>query len=128
MRVYYEDTDAAGLVYHTNYLKFMERARTEWLRLRGHSQERLRAEQHIIFVASAISIHFMKPAFVDDQLQVISRIARNGGASLTFHQSVGREDGEMLCRADVKVACLDTRTMKPRRIPTSIRTGLEHVN
>ena len=128
VRVYYEDTDAAGLVYHTNYLKFMERARTEWLRQGGHSQERLRADQRIIFVATAISIRFMKPAFVDDQLEVRSRIAGSRGASLTFHQSIRGQDGELLCRAEVKVACLDTGTMRPRRIPTSIRTGLEHAN
>lgn len=128
VRVYYEDTDAAGLVYHTNYLKFMERARTEWLRNGGHSQEKLRMEEQIVFVATRIAIRFLKPAFVDDQLTVSSRLVEEGGASMTFDQSISNSKGELLCKAEVTVACLDTTSRKPRRIPSFIRTGLENVN
>ena len=121
VRVYYEDTDSGGVVYHSNYLKYMERARTEWLRARGNSQNRLQAQEGVIFVVTRMNIEFLKPARIDDLLAVRARIRHSGGASLAFEQSISAETGELICRADVEVACLDARTFRPKRLPASMR-------
>lgn len=124
VRVYYEDTDSAGVVYHSNYLKFMERARTEWLRARGNSQNQLQAQEGVIFVVTRMNIQFLRPARIDDLLSVRARITAAAGASLTFDQSIHNEADELICRADVDVACLDARTFRPRRLPASLRPEL----
>ena len=128
VRVYYEDTDAAGLVYHSNYLKFMERARTEWLRHLGHSQEDLRGKEGIVFVVRHLDVHFLRPARIDQLLDVTARIKHCGGASLLFEQTVCDTGAELLCNAQVEVACIDAVTLKPRRLPEFIREELDHVH
>ena len=125
VRVYYEDTDAGGIVYHTSYLKYMERARTEFLRALGYSQRQLRMEQGIIFVVNRIDIDFKRPAVVDDELTVTSAIDKVAGASLNFHQSIHR-NSEELCKADVAVACLNAERHTPKRIPASILADFTH--
>lgn len=125
VRVYYEDTDAAGIVYHTSYLKYMERARTEYLRALGYSQRQLRIEQGIIFVVNRITINFNRPAVVDDELTVTSTINKIGGASLSFRQTVYRDDDE-LCRADVAVACLSADRHTPKRMPATLLADFSH--
>jgi acyl-CoA thioester hydrolase len=121
VRVYYEDTDAAGLVYHGNYLKYMERARTEWLRAIGWTQDRLKNGEGVLFVVTQANLRFLKPARFDDLLEVRAALSGTGGASLSFAQSVCNAGGESLCEAEVQVACLDAATMKPRRLPDAIR-------
>ncbi|NLO80796.1 MAG: tol-pal system-associated acyl-CoA thioesterase [Xanthomonadaceae bacterium] len=129
IRVYYEDTDSGGIVYHANYLKYMERARTEWLRARGFDQGRLKQELGVIFVVRSLQIEYEKPAQIDDKLQVVTQVAAQRRASLLFHQLIQREDPEpvVLIRSEVKVACLDSRTLKPRAIPDQIRMELTDV-
>ena len=129
IRVYYEDTDSGGIVYHANYLKYMERARTEWLRARGFDQGRLKQELGVIFVVRSLQIEYEKPAQIDDKLQVVTQVAAQRRASLLFHQLIQREDPDpvVLIRSEVKVACLDSRTLKPRAIPDQIRMELTDV-
>ncbi|HEY7841277.1 MAG TPA: tol-pal system-associated acyl-CoA thioesterase [Gammaproteobacteria bacterium] len=121
VRVYYEDTDAAGLVYHGNYLKYMERARTEWLRAIGCTQEQLKTDEGVFFVVTQASLRFLKPARFDDLLEVRAALREAGGASLSFAQSVRNAAGETLCEAEIEVACLDAATNRPRRLPDLIR-------
>ena len=121
MRVYYEDTDSGGVVYHSNYLKFMERARTEWLRARGNSQNLMQAQEGILFVVTKMNIEFLKAARIDDLLSVRARITAASGASLAFDQSIHNEADDLICRAEVGVACLDARTFRPCRLPASLR-------
>ncbi|MGF1742059.1 tol-pal system-associated acyl-CoA thioesterase [Vibrio profundum] len=117
--VYYEDTDASGLVFHSNYINFIERARTELLRARGHSQQTL-LEQNIAFTVRHIDIDYLKPAHLDDQLVVRTNIAQLKKASLTFCQEIVNPENITLCKAMVKVACISTETMKPLAIPHQI--------
>lgn len=121
VRVYYEDTDSGGVVYYANYLKFMERARTEFLRELGFEQDQLKQEQGIIFAVHSLSVKYKKPAVFNDELIVISNITALGKASLTFRQSVyRRSDHTELCSADVKIACLDAETFSPLAMPQQI--------
>lgn len=118
VRVYYEDTDAGGVVYYANYLKFMERARTEWLRELGFEQDRMREEHGVIFAVRSVQIEYVQPARFNDRLEVGVRVTEVGGASLSFHQRVRRDEGDILvCRGDVKIACLDAARLRPRPIP-----------
>jgi len=123
-RVYYEDTDAAGVVYHSNYLKFMERARTEWLRVAGFSQQTLAETEGIVFVVAKMNIEFNSPARFDELLNICSRVTDHSGAGLMFEQTIINETGTVKCRADVQIVCVDTETFKPKRIPTSIKAKL----
>ncbi len=125
VRVYYEDTDAGGIAYHTSYLKYMERARTEYLRDLGYSLKQLRAEQDILFVVNRIDISFKRPAVFDDELTVTAALRKSAGASLAFHQTIYRDD-EQLCEADIAVACLSAERYTPRRMPKSIIMDLAH--
>lgn len=127
VRVYYEDTDGAGLVYHSNYLKYMERARTEWLRELGYSQEKLKQELSMIFVVTNTNITFHQPAKMDELLRVNARIKEMGGARLVFHQAVMNQNSNLICDAEVNIACLDANTLKPRRLPESIQKELRLV-
>lgn len=121
VRVYYEDTDSGGVVYYANYLKFMERARTEWLRARGFEQDALLRDRQVLFAVRALSVDYHRPARFNDLLEVVSRIAEAGGASLTFVQSVRRADStEVLCGARVKVACIDAENFRARRLPRQL--------
>ena len=126
IRVYYEDTDSAGVVYHSNYLRFMERARTEWLRELGYSHNRLNKEEHLVFVVSSMNIEFKKPAYFDELLNVTSRISRLRGSSLVFEQVINNAANEIKCRADVYIACVTSDTFKPKRIPAAIRAEFNH--
>lgn len=127
VRVYYEDTDSGGVVYYANYLKFMERARTEWLRSLGFEQDALIREEGILFAVRSVQIDYHKPARFNDLLEVMASLSEQGKASLTFAQEVRRpsasatgESGLLLCSASVRIACLDAAGMRPRAIPEKI--------
>ena len=120
VRVYYEDTDAAGIVYYANYLKYLERARTEYLRAAGFEQDQLVTEHGVVFVVRRLSIEYRLPALFNDELVVGAEIEKLRGASITFSQYVKRQDGGLCCTASVLVACLDAKTMRPRPIPDFI--------
>lgn len=119
VRVYYEDTDAGGVVFYANYLKFFERARTEMLRSYGFEQDRLMAQDNVIFVVRSVSIDYLKPARFNEQILVNAKIIENKKTSLTFEQTVTRQH-DMLCSAKVRIACLDAQSMKPKLIPIAI--------
>ncbi len=122
IRVYYEDTDAGGVVYYANYLKFMERARTEMLRAIGFEQDRLKQELDVIFAVHSMQVRYHKPAVFNDELSVISQISELAKASLTFEQRVLREsDQQRLCSATIKVACLRASRFSAMAIPTDIK-------
>jgi acyl-CoA thioester hydrolase len=122
MRVYYEDTDAAGIVYYANYLKFIERARTEALLARGLSQTALRARHGIVFAVRELSISYLAPARLEDELTVTAAVTRVKGASLEMAQEV-RRGGEVLARARLGVACLGPDG-RPARLPAEVRAAL----
>jgi len=126
VRVYWEDTDAGGIVYYANYLKFMERARTEWLRAVGFEQEPMRLEQKLIFVVVDAQMAFKKPARYGDALTVTAGIQEHTRATFSFRQCVyrGGADGELLVSGDVRVACLDAATYKPRGLPRELMAKL----
>ncbi len=117
--VYYEDTDAGGIVYHSNYLKFFERARTELLRSLGISQQIL-LEQAVGFVVRRMEIDYLQGARLDEQLTVVTSIADLKKVSMTFCQEIVNPKGKTLCKTMVQVACVDTKKMRPRAIPQSI--------
>lgn len=119
VRVYYEDTDAGGVVYHGNYLKFFERARTERLRALGFEQDDLRVRDGIVFVVRSMEINFLKPARFNDALLVTAEIAELKRVSMTFQQRIFRaaDPRETLCDARVRVACLAAENFQPCPIP-----------
>ncbi|MGO9946718.1 MAG: tol-pal system-associated acyl-CoA thioesterase [Steroidobacteraceae bacterium] len=117
--VYWEDTDAGGVVYYANYLKFMERCRTEWLRVMGIDQMRLLAERHLQFVVANVAVDFLRPAVLHDEILVTAELQRLGGATIHFRQTIMRGD-EQLIDAKTRVACLDSSTLKPRAIPKDL--------
>lgn len=122
VRVYYEDTDAGGVVYYANYLKFFERARTEWLRALGFEQDALRHRFGLLFMVHSVSVEYRRPAFFNDLLEVASHLEERHRVSMVFSQTVrhpGR-DGLILCTGKVKVACVDEKTMRPRPLPTEL--------
>lgn len=125
VRVYYEDTDSAGIVYHASFLCFMERARTEWLRHLGYELPELRAEHEALFTVSRMHIDYLRPALFNDMLNVSVALTRIGGASFLLDQQVHRSPEELLCRAEVRIACVDTTTMRPRPIPQAVLTELK---
>jgi len=125
IRIYYEDTDAGGVVYYANYLKFFERARTEMLRAYGHEQDVLLANEGLLFVVRSVAIDYLSPARFNDLLQVSAEISEAKKASLTFFQQVTR-DGAVLCTASVRVACLDAATMRPKAFPKFLTEQLQH--
>ena len=124
VRVYYEDTDAGGVVYHSNYLNFMERARTEWLRHAGFEQDTLIEEKEILFAVRKISIDYNMPASFNDLLNIKTRITEQRKASLLFEQIVFNQTEEIICRAEIKIACIDSNTLKPKPIPETILSEL----
>lgn len=126
VRVYYEDTDAGGVVYYANYLSFMERARTEWLRASGFGQPEMAATYGVLFVVRAVHIDYLKPSRFDDSLQVTVEVVNVGGSRIRFLQRVLRGDEEIV-RAEVDVVCVSTDTFRPARLPREMRTtmGLE---
>ena len=119
VRVYYEDTDASGVVYHARYVAFFERARTEMLRQHNFHQQQLLSEQ-VAFVVRRMTVDYLAPARLDEQLEVQSEITCLRGASLTFAHRIVNSDGALLSQADVLIACIDPHQMKPRALPKSI--------
>jgi acyl-CoA thioester hydrolase len=122
-RVYWEDTDAGGVVYYANYLRFLERARTEWLRARGYSQSLIQAESGVVFAVVGIEAQFRRAAKLDDLLCISCEPFIEGGASLRFVQTVRRNtpDGELLLDATVRVACVTADGFQPHRLPPALR-------
>ena len=126
VRVYYEDTDSGGVVYYANYLKFMERARTEMLRSFGFEQDQLIDEQGIIFAVHSLSVQYKKPAVFNDELLVKTKISHCGRASFDFSQSVVRaSDESLLCEADIKVACINAVKFSPTVIPKTMLSKIK---
>jgi acyl-CoA thioester hydrolase len=119
--IYWEDTDAGGVVYYANYLRFLERARTDWLRAMGVDQQQLRARQNLQFVVVSITVDFLRPAVLHDEILVTAELKRLAGATIHFKQTVMRGE-EQLIEAAVRVACLDSGTLKPRAIPKDLFT------
>ena len=126
IRVYYEDTDSGGVVYYANYLKFMERARTEMLRHKGFDQVRLRDEENILFVVRSVEMELLQPARFNEQLEIRTHIAESTRTSLTFEQHINRDNEEKpLCSGRVRVAGIDAQRWKPVAIPKEIIQELE---
>ncbi|BBI91144.1 putative acyl-CoA thioesterase [Serratia symbiotica str. Tucson] len=119
VRVYYEDTDASGVVYHARYVAFFERARTEMLRQHNFHQQQL-LSQHVAFVVRRMAVDYLAPARLDEQLEVQSEITVIRAASLMFAQCIVNSDGTLLSQANVLIACVDPHLMKPRALPKSI--------
>ncbi len=134
VRVYYEDTDSGGVVYYANYLKFMERARTELLRNVGFEQDELQQELGIIFAVHSANIQYKKPARFNDELNVVTSLTTLGKASIDFKQSVYLQAshhenapiGTLLCDADIKIACINADKFSPQVIPAPIIDKINH--
>jgi acyl-CoA thioester hydrolase len=124
VRVYYEDTDAGGVVYHSQYLNFMERARTEALRSLGFVQSELRDKMGVLFVVRSLQIQYQKPAVFDDELKITTQLISLGRCLLTFGQSISRGE-EPLTQATVEVVCVDAEKFKPTGIPEAIRESMQ---
>ena len=119
LRVYWEDTDAGGVVFFANYLKFFERARTEWLRSLGFGQERLRLDTGAVFIVADTSVRYLSPARLDDLLEITVQIVDAGRASMTLAQQAWRGDA-LLAQGSIRIGCVDAETFKPRRIPNEL--------
>lgn len=115
VRVYWEDTDGGGVVYYANYLKFLERCRTEWLREKGFSQEQLAREKGVLFMVLRVEIDYRAPARLDDELHVSCQYHADTRTTARFHQQIHRGD-ELLIEADVRVVCVDAKSLRPRRM------------
>jgi len=118
-RVYWEDTDAGGVVYYANYLKFMERCRTDWLRSLGIDQSRLRSDRHLQFAVVNVQVDFLRPAVLNDEIIVTAELERLSGATISFKQTIMRGDVQLI-EASTRVACVDSGTLKPRAIPKDL--------
>lgn len=119
VRVYYEDTDSGGVVYYANYLKFMERARTEWLRAEGFEQDELIAQNNVIFVVRSVQVDYLLPARFNEEVVISTKRIKKGKASITVAQEVKRDD-QVLCKAVIKIACLTADDFKPTVMPAEI--------
>lgn len=122
VRVYYEDTDTGGIVYYANYLKFFERARTEWLRAAGFEQRRLADEWGLQFVVVEIRCEYLQPARLDDVIEIDVRVSHLARVSLMFEQTA-RRDGQVLAKAQVRAACIDRQRFNPAPMPDDMRTA-----
>ena len=128
IRVYWEDTDAGGIVFYANYLKFFERARTEWLRTLGVGQQALRDSTGGMFVVSEAQLKYHRSARLDDELIVTAALQESGRASLTIAQQAWRKTAaqpELLCEGTIRIGWVDAAAMKPARIPTSVLNVLK---
>ena len=119
IRVYWEDTDAGGIVFYANYLKFFERARTEWLRRLGIEQHALKAETGGMFVVSETQVKYHRPAVLDDVLRITAHLSQSGRASLIIGQQAWRRE-TLLCEGQIRIGWVHAQTLQPQRIPTSI--------
>lgn len=124
LRVYWEDTDAGGVVFYANYLKFFERARTEWLRQLGFEQERLRLEAGAMFVVSETALRYLAPARLDDWLDVSVELRERGRASMLIRQQAWRA-GQLLAEGEIRIGCVGATDFKPCRIPAAILLALD---
>jgi acyl-CoA thioester hydrolase len=124
VRVYWEDTDAGGIVFYANYLKFFERARTEWLRALGVHQQALREAEGAIFVVAETALRYHAPARLDDALQVTVALAERGSASMRLLQRAWR-GATLLAEGDIRIGCVDHGSLRPRRIPSQILNALD---
>ncbi len=129
LRVYWEDTDAGGIVFYANYLKFFERARTEWLRHLGVEQQRLRDETGGMFVVSGTELRYHRPARLDDLLHVSARVTELGKASMTLHQEAWLTEAgqptQQLCEGSIRIGWVDAARLRPGRIPEAILHALQ---
>lgn len=125
VRVYYEDTDAGGIVYHANYLRFMERARTEWLRVLGFEQDQLSQQAGLVFVITRADVHYLRAARFNAELRVTTVIERLRRVSIEFDQQIDDRAGAAICRARNTVACVDAQSLSPRRIPAHMMRVFE---
>jgi len=129
-RVYWEDTDGGGIVYYANYLRFLERARSEWLRARGHSQLQLARDRGVVFTVVSLAVDYRAPARLDDELEITCEPRADGAASLRFAQRIYRAPAAgcaaelLLLEASVRVACVDMRTMRPQRLTEFLASAL----
>ena len=123
VRIYWEDTDAGGVVFYANYLKFFERARTEWLRALGVGQQQMRAEQRLMFVVTDTHVRFLKPARLDDELTVTVRLASAARATLSLAQAALRGPA-LLADSRITLACVEADSFRPKRLPKSILDAL----
>lgn len=125
LRIYYEDTDLSGVVYHANYLRYFERARTEWVRALGLAQDRLMQSEGLAFTVADLQIRYLRPARLDDDLEVTVTVAQRRRASLLFEQQLRRQrdPNEILATAQVRVACVDVRNFRPRPLPALLMKG-----
>ena len=124
VRVYWEDTDAGGIVFYANYLKFFERARTEWLRALGHSQQEMVDTTGCMFVVQDTRVRYLRPARLDDLLVVTVDVTQRGKASLRIRQQAWCGD-RLLTEGEIRIGCVERATMKPHRIPGPIFEALE---
>ena len=127
VRVYWEDTDAGGIVFYANYLKFFERARTEWLRSLGVEQQALRERTGGMFVVSGTELRYHRPSRLDDLLLVTAQVVEAGRASMTIAQTARRgpgPDGELLCEGSIRIGWIDAQTFRPQRIPAEVLDAL----
>jgi acyl-CoA thioester hydrolase len=126
--VYWEDTDGGAIVYYANYLRFLERSRTEWLRALGHSQLELARESRILFTVVSMQVDYRAPARLDDELEITCEPRADGAASLCFAQRIYRTAAAqrvgLLLEAQVRVACVDATSLRPRRLPQFLRDSL----
>lgn len=131
VRVYYEDTDTGGVVFYANYLKFFERARTEWLRQAGIGQQALAMSEQVMFVVKKTSIDYHSPAKLDDSLSISVQIEKLARASINFIQQAKRiaEDGtsELLCSCSIRIGCVGTETLRPAAIPASVLSSIRSI-
>ena len=124
LRIYYEDTDAGGIVYYANYLKFFERARTEWLRHVGINQAEMALQYQAMFVVKSTSVDYHLPAQLDDELQITTVVEKLGRASLVFIQEARRND-QLLVTGKIKVGCVDAQSVRPCAIPSSVLKAVQ---
>jgi acyl-CoA thioester hydrolase len=126
VRVYYEDTDAGGIVFYANYLKFFERARTEWLRAAAIGQQELLDQEGVAFVVKNANIDYVAPARLDDEIRLATTIEKLGRASVQFFQQAWRGE-QLLASASVKVGCVDAANMRPRPLPDAVAAKMRAV-
>ncbi|MGR9086897.1 MAG: tol-pal system-associated acyl-CoA thioesterase [Gammaproteobacteria bacterium] len=125
IRVYYEDTDAGGVVFYANYLKFFERARTEMLRTMGYQQDELMVTAGVIFVVRSVQVDYLSPARFNELIHADAEIIETKKASLVFAQTITRDD-VVLCKGIIRIACLDPKSMRPKAIPEPLLNQLKH--
>jgi acyl-CoA thioester hydrolase len=131
VRVYWEDTDAGGIVFYANYLKFFERSRTEWLRSLGIEQQKLKAQAGGMFVVSETSVRYLRPARLDDQLIVTAKLIETGRASMTIAQQVLLTSGPetiLICEGSIRIGWIDAASFAPARIPAAILQSLKETS